>query len=136
MKKPLRIVVLERVERFRPGEFPIEFNLASPLTDITSDPGELLHEMDRLAQAGLLDVRMQPRIQGKLHGGALLGITLQGKKELEDWREKQQSKSLVRKVPLALWGILLFISGGIANEFIKPIGSYLAHIFQQRFHLP
>ena len=136
MKKPLRIVVLERIERYRPGEFPVEFNLTHPLTEIRAESGEILHEINRLNEAGFLDVRMLPRIQGKLHGGALLGITLRGKKELEDWREKQQSKSLFRKVPMAIWGILLFVGGGIANEFIKPIGSHLAHIFQQHFHLP
>jgi hypothetical protein len=136
MKKPLRILVLERIERYRPGEFPIEFNLAHPLTQIRGESGEILHEIHRLAEAQLLDVRMLPRIQGKLHGGVLLGITLEGKKELEDWREKQQSKSLFRRVPIAIWGVLLFVGGGIANEFIKPIGSYLAHIFQQHFHLP
>jgi len=136
MKKPLRIVVLERIERCRTGEFPIEFNLGHPLTEIRAESGEILHEINRLDEAGLLDVRMLPRIQGKLHGGALLGITLQGKKELEDWREKQQSKSLLRKVPIAIWGILLFVGGGIAKEFIKPIGSYLANIFQLHFHLP
>ena len=136
MKKPLRILVLERIERYRPGEFPIEFNLAHPLTEIRAESGEILHEINRLAEAGLLDTRMHPRIQGKLHGGALLGITLRGKNELEDWREKQQSKSLFRRVPVAIWGILVFVGGAIATEFIKPIGSYLAHIFQQHFHLP
>jgi len=127
MKKPFSIHILEYVAAQPLSKFPIQADAEG-----TSD--ELLQEISRLEQAGLLEAHVNLDEQGRPCAVVITGITFEGKSHQEEWLTDAKTNRPLRKASRWSRDMLLLGIGFVLGGCLTKFGEYLFEIAKN--HLP
>jgi len=132
MKKPLDIRILEHLETLPAEKFPLN-ELDLPGGQVPST--ELLAEVFRMEEAGLIKAATARNSQGQPAMAVITDKTVHGRGYLEQWLSQAREKDPLLKGARWTRDMLLLGVGMVAGGILTKFGESLFELLKRQIHL-